>query len=63
MARKSPVFVERLALVDNPDEYYTIVVYLDLIEFLFQQYNTNDGYKTLAPLEKTSRNTSEYAKI
>jgi hypothetical protein len=40
MAKESPLFAERLALVDNPDEYYTIVAYLDLIEFLFHQYNT-----------------------
>ena len=40
MARESPLFAERLALVDNPDEYYTIVAYLDLIEFLFHQHNT-----------------------
>ena len=40
MAKESPLFAERLALVDNPDEYYTVVAYLDLIEFLFHQYNT-----------------------
>ncbi|HXS59673.1 MAG TPA: hypothetical protein VN703_02555, partial [Candidatus Sulfopaludibacter sp.] len=33
-------FAERLALVDDPEEYYTVVAYLDLIEFLFHQYNT-----------------------
>ncbi len=40
MAKESPLFAERLALVDNPDEYYTVVAYLDLIEFLFHQYKT-----------------------
>jgi hypothetical protein len=40
MAKENPLFAERLALVDNPDEYYTVVAYLDLIEFLFHQYNT-----------------------
>jgi hypothetical protein len=40
MANENPLFAERLALVDNPDEYYTVVAYLDLIEFLFHQYNT-----------------------
>ena len=40
MAKESPLFAERFDLVDNPDEYYTIVSYLDLIEFLFHQYNT-----------------------
>ena len=40
MAKENPLFAERLSLVDNPDEYYTVIAYLDLIEFLFHQYNT-----------------------
>jgi hypothetical protein len=32
-------FAERLALVDSPDEYYTVVAF-DLIEFLFHLHNT-----------------------
>jgi hypothetical protein len=40
MAKENPLFADRLSLVDNPDEYYTVVAYLDLIEFLFHQYNT-----------------------
>jgi hypothetical protein len=40
MAKESPLFAERFTLVGNPDEYYTVVAYLDLIEFLFHQYNT-----------------------
>jgi hypothetical protein len=35
MAKESPVFAERFTVVDNPDEYYTIVAFLDLFEFLF----------------------------
>jgi hypothetical protein len=35
MAKESPVFVERFSLVDNPEEYYIIVAFLDLFEFLF----------------------------
>jgi hypothetical protein len=35
MAKESPIFVERFSLVDSPDEYYTIVAFLDLFEFLF----------------------------
>ncbi len=34
MARESPVFAERFALVDTPQEYYTIMSFIDLIEFL-----------------------------
>ena len=40
MAKESPLFAERFTLVGNPDEYYTVVAYLDLIEFLFHQYET-----------------------
>jgi hypothetical protein len=35
------MFAEWLALVDSPDEYYTVVAYLDLIEFLFYLHGTN----------------------
>ena len=35
MAKENKSFAERLALVDSPDEYYTVIAYLDLIEFLF----------------------------
>jgi hypothetical protein len=34
--RKSPIFAERFTVVDNPDEYYTVVAFLDLFEFLFR---------------------------
>jgi len=40
MAKENKQFVERLALVDSPDEYYTVVAYLDLIEFLFHLHKT-----------------------
>jgi hypothetical protein len=36
MAKESPIFVERFALVNTPEEYYTIMAFLDLIEFLFR---------------------------
>ena len=35
MAKESPVFKERFSSVDSPDEYYTIVAFLDLFEYLF----------------------------
>lgn len=35
MAKESPVFAERFTAVDSPDEYYIIVSFLDLFEFLF----------------------------
>jgi hypothetical protein len=36
MAKESPIFAERFAVVDSPDEYYVIVAFLDLFEFLFR---------------------------
>src|SRR5919108_3274290 len=35
MAKESPIFAERFTAVDSPDEYYIIVAFLDLFEFLF----------------------------
>lgn len=36
MASESPVFMERFTLVDSPSEYYTIVSFLDLFEYVFR---------------------------
>jgi hypothetical protein len=36
MASESNVFRERFALVDSPSEYYTIVSFLDLFEYVFR---------------------------
>ena len=36
MAKESTMFVERFALVNTPEEYYIIMAFLDLIEFLFR---------------------------
>lgn len=36
MAKESPIFAERFAVVDSPDEYYVIVAFLDLFELLFR---------------------------
>lgn len=35
MASDSPIFKERFALVDSPSEYYTVVSFLDLFEYVF----------------------------
>ena len=35
MASESSVFRERFDLVDSPSEYYTIVSFLDLLEYVF----------------------------
>src|SRR5687767_14962896 len=39
MAQESPIFADRFTVVDNPDEYYTVVAFLDLFEFLFRLNN------------------------
>jgi hypothetical protein len=35
MAKESPIFAERFAVVDSPDEYYIIVAFLDLLNYYF----------------------------
>jgi hypothetical protein len=35
MAKESPIFADRFTAVDSPEEYYIIVAFLDLFEFLF----------------------------
>src|SRR5574338_755617 len=41
MAKESPLFAERFSVVDNPDEYYVTVAFLDLFEFLYLMSKTN----------------------
>ena len=36
MAKESPIYEERFTVVDSPDEYYIVVAFLDLFEFLFR---------------------------
>ena len=40
MAQESPIFAERFALVDTPQQYYTILSFIDLIEFLHRPNKT-----------------------
>ena len=40
MASESNIFRERFALVDSPSEYYTIVSFLDLFEYVFRLNQT-----------------------
>ena len=40
MASESNIFIERFALVDSPSEYYTIVSFLDLFEYVFRLNDT-----------------------
>jgi hypothetical protein len=41
MAEESPIFADRFTVVDSPDEYYIIVAFLDLFEFLFRLKKRN----------------------
>lgn len=45
MAKESQVFADRFSIVDNPDEYYMAVAFLDLFEFLHLMNKT----KTIEP--------------
>jgi hypothetical protein len=36
MAKESPIFADRFSVVDSPQEYYIVVAFLDLFEFLFR---------------------------
>ena len=45
MAKESRVFADRFSIVDNPDEYYMAVAFLDLFEFLHLMNKT----KTIEP--------------
>jgi hypothetical protein len=40
MAKENPLYAEHFALVDTPDEYYIIVAFIDLFEFIFRLYKT-----------------------
>jgi hypothetical protein len=40
MAKENPLYAEHFALVDTPDEYYIIVAFIDLFEFIFHLYKT-----------------------
>jgi hypothetical protein len=57
IAKENELFAERLALVDSPDEYYTVVAFLDLIEFLFYLYKTKMMDKKLWPRWKALAET------
>src|SRR5215471_20397653 len=35
MAKESPVFSERFSFVNSPQQYYTVVAFLDLLELLY----------------------------
>jgi hypothetical protein len=36
MAKESPIFAERFSVVGSPEEYYIVVAFVDLFEFLFR---------------------------
>jgi hypothetical protein len=41
MAKESSIFADRFAVVDTPQEYYTVMSFIDLIEFLYGLNKTN----------------------
>lgn len=40
MTKEGPIFTERFALVDTPQEYYIIMSFIDLIESLYRLNKT-----------------------
>ncbi|MDE1765625.1 MAG: hypothetical protein KGI27_05015 [Thaumarchaeota archaeon] len=40
MARDSPAYQERFSAVDKPEEYYIIIAFIDLLEYIFRLYKT-----------------------
>ena len=40
MAKESPYYAERFALVESPDQFYTLRTYIDLYEFIFILHKT-----------------------
>ena len=41
MAKESSIFADRFAVVDTPQEYYTVMSFIDLFEFLYGLNKTN----------------------
>jgi hypothetical protein len=67
MASESNIFRERFALVDSPSEYYTIVSFLDLFEYVFRLNETQmiDGivWKRWIVLTETIMTISKFRSI
>jgi hypothetical protein len=42
LAAESPIYVERFALVNKPSEYYTIMAFLDLFEYVYHLHRENN---------------------
>lgn len=41
LAAESPIYAERFALVNKPSEYYTIMAFLDLFEYVYHLHREN----------------------
>ena len=41
MARESPFFADRFALVDSPDQFYMLRAFIDLYEFIYRLHKTH----------------------
>ena len=53
MAKESPIFAARFTVVDSPDEYYIVVAFLDLFEFLFRLNKRDMVDGNLVSLERS----------
>jgi hypothetical protein len=41
MVKESPYYAEGFALVESPDQFYTLRAYIDLYEFIFRLHKTD----------------------
>jgi len=41
MARESPFYADRFALVDSPDQFYMLRAFIDLYEFIYRLHKTH----------------------
>lgn len=59
--KESPSFTERFVLVEKPEEYYVLLAFLDLIEFLFRLNKILcDSLPIVAALERTWKVINDY---
>lgn len=42
LAAESPIYAERFTLVNKPSEYYTIMAFLDLFEYVYHLHRENN---------------------
>ena len=57
LAAESPIYAERFALVNKPSEYYTIMAFLDLFEYVYHLHRENNLHDVVWKRWKTLMET------